>query len=307
MPRATRGFRGHQRQANVVRAQAGPPGATVGRTGRREHEPVALEPHTVARLVRATGRPALVRRVAQAVPGAVPGQMPRARDIAARVAPARARGTGVPVQGLLLAAPGPSGVTDLLATGALPEHADRNRSGALLARLAAVSRLTGDGTDQDHAVTDLRPHDASGRLSAPKLPPETSLTPTPCRARWDGRRQRAGTSGHERLGHHARSFLAVVKGALGEPAVGPRAHRVQRDPLVVAGRPQAATTDPRRRHCGEAPPVPLLSAVVVVLPRVKLGGARQRFGASSEVTRSKVARQFASSWSRAGGRCTKSG
>ena len=99
----------------------------------------------------------------------------------------------------------------------------------------------------------------------------------------------------------------VVKKASGEPAVARRVHRVPGDPLVVVGRQLVATTDPRPRRCGEAPPVPLPSTAVVVSPRARLGGARQRNGASSEVTRSKVARQFESSWPRASGRCTKFG
>jgi len=332
--RVARGFRVNQgRRGSVGPAQVGLPGVTAGRIGQREHEPAAPEPHMAVRVapeVPANARAASVRRVAQPTQEAAQGQMARARDIAARVgqareraiagpaaqareraiagraARARALGTGVPVADPLLAAPGPSG-TAKLAAEALVQLADRSRSRAALAMLAAASRLTGDGTDRGHAATGLRPHGASSRLSALKLVAKTSPTPALYRARWAGRLRRAGISGHARHGRHARSLPVVVKKASGEPAVARRVHRVPGDPLVVVGRQLVATTDPRPRRCGEAPPVPLPSTAVVVSPRARLGGARQRNGASSEVTRSKVARQFESSWPRASGRCTKFG
>ena len=194
--RVARGFRVNQgRRGSVGPAQVGLPGVTAGRIGQREHEPAAPEPHMAVRVapeVPANARAASVRRVAQPTQEAAQGQMARARDIAARVgqareraiagpaaqareraiagraARARALGTGVPVADPLLAAPGPSG-TAKLAAEALVQLADRSRSRAALAMLAAASRLTGDGTDRGHAATGLRPHGASSRLSYTEL------------------------------------------------------------------------------------------------------------------------------------------
>jgi hypothetical protein len=296
------------------RAIAGPAAqarerAIAGRAARARARDIAAPGHQ-ARALAIAGPAARARAIAaravQARDIAAPGHQARERAIAGRAARARALGTGVPVADPLLAAPGPSG-TAKLAAEALVQLADRSRSRAALAMLAAASRLTGDGTDRGHAATGLRPHGASSRLSALKLVAKTSPTPALYRARWAGRLRRAGISGHARHGRHARSLPVVVKKASGEPAVARRVHRVPGDPLVVVGRQLVATTDPRPRRCGEAPPVPLPSTAVVVSPRARLGGARQRNGASSEVTRSKVARQFESSWPRASGRCTKFG